>query len=191
MSDSGAATHWVPEFLLFGETARNTSGARLHVSRELLLTTCTSLKACFEKLSKQAADERFEELCARVVANGSASEVPPPAAGLSASAKTSAAPRLVVPTGRKPLDLFDHTVWQKMDPVTWWYNDCVWAHPRRPRPIAMEKHHDMCMRKEELEYSTPEEVERNEVYNAPMINRLRDLHRQHPAGQPSHHSSVA
>ena len=48
-----------------------------------------------------------------------------------------------------------------------WYNDCVWGHPSRPVPLAMGEHHDMCMRKEELEYSTEEELANNDIYKAP------------------------
>merc|ERR1712197_194945 len=79
----------------------------------------------------------------------------------------------VVPTGKKPLDLFDHRIWTKMDPVLYWYNDCVWGPPSRPVPLAMAEHRDMCMRKEELEYSTPEEVANNDIYKAPPVNRFR------------------
>ena len=76
------------------------------VSREVLLKTCSSLKTYFKKLSQKASDERFEQLCARVVANASTSD-----AGLSASSEHKQQQRLIVPTGKKPLDLFDHTVW--------------------------------------------------------------------------------
>ena len=123
------------------------SVAKDELSRELLLKTCGSLKQCFKKVSKSAADEKFQELCAKVKSNGSAGE---------ASSTDVASERLIVPTGRKPLDLFDHKVWTKMEPVTFWCNDCVWGHPRRPVPIDMEAHHEMCMRREELEYSAEE-----------------------------------
>ena len=135
------------------------------LSREILLKTCGSLKECFKKLSQSAADEKFEELCAKVTKNESTA-----CDGERAGTTTK---RLIVPTGRKPLDLFDHSVWTKIDPVTFWYNDCVWAHPRRPVPIDMESHHEMCMRREELEYSTEEELRNNDVYAAPVVNRFR------------------
>ena len=73
----------------------------------------------------------------------------------------------------EPLYIFDHSVWTKMDPVCFWYNDCVWGHPSRPVPLAMAEHHDMCKRKEELEYSMPEEVANNDIYKAPPVNRFR------------------
>ena len=60
-----------------------------------------------------------------------------------------------------------------MDPVLWWYNDCVWGHPSRPVPLAMADHHDMCMRRVELEYSMTEEVASNDIYKAPPVNRFR------------------
>ena len=82
--------------------------------------------------------------------------------------------RLVVPTGKKPLDLFDHRVWTKIDPVCFWYNDCVWGHPSRPRPVCMSDHHELCMRREELEYSTEEEVASNKTFSAPPVNRFRN-----------------
>ncbi len=135
----------------------------------MLLKTCGALKTSFQKLSRKTADDRFEELCARVVANASTSD-----AGLSASSDNKPQRRLVVPTGRKPLDLFDHTVWTKIDPVCFWYNDCVWGHPRRPVPICMQDHHEMCMRREELEYSTEMETARNDTYVAAPINRFRE-----------------
>ena len=37
----------------------------------------------------------------------------------------------------------------------------------------MEEHHDMCMRREELEFSTEEEVANNDAYVAPPVNRFR------------------
>ena len=37
----------------------------------------------------------------------------------------------------------------------------------------MADHHDMCMRREELEYSTQEEEVNNDVYAAPPCNRFR------------------
>ncbi len=60
-----------------------------------------------------------------------------------------------------------------MDPVCFWYNDCVWGHPSRLQPVAMADFHDMCMRREELEYSTTEEAARNYIYRAPPVNRFR------------------
>ena len=91
----------------------------------MLLKTSNTLKACFKKLSKNATDDGFEKLWAQVVANQSTAEQNPSGAGLSASSKDLLPQRLLVPTGRKPLDLFDHTVWTKMDPVCFLYNDCV------------------------------------------------------------------
>ena len=61
----------------------------------------------------------------------------------------------------------------KMDPVCFWYSDCVWGHPSRPVPLAMAEHRDMCMNKEELEYNMPEEVANNDIYEAPPVNRFR------------------
>ncbi len=123
------------------------SAATDEISRELLLKTCGTLKACFKKLDRAANDVRFEELCARVVHNESTPAAEVSHVGLSASGE--AGPRLIVPTGRKPLSLFDHQVWTKFDPVCFWYNDSVWGHPRRPRSVAMQEHHDMCMRRED------------------------------------------
>ena len=37
----------------------------------------------------------------------------------------------------------------------------------------MAEHHDMCVNKEELEYSMPEEVANNDIYKAPPVNRFR------------------
>ena len=37
----------------------------------------------------------------------------------------------------------------------------------------MAEHHDMRMRREELEYSTTEEVASNDIYKAPPVNRFR------------------
>ena len=113
------------------------SDAINEISRELLLKTCGTLNKCFRKLSRATQDANFEELCARVMGNTSTAVAEHPDAGISApqgtqsssSAKVSPSQRLVVPTGRKPLDLFDHQVWTKMDPVCFWYNDCVWGAP--------------------------------------------------------------
>ena len=35
-------------------------------------------------------------------------------------------------------------------------------------PFLLGQHHDMCMRREELEYSTEEEVANNDAYVAPQ-----------------------
>ena len=123
------------------------------ISREVLLNTCGQLKQSFKKLNKHAQDARFQELCARVVSNSSTADADVSRAGLSASragasaSGPSSGSRLVVPTGKKPLDIFDYRVWTKMDPVVFWYGDCVWGHPSRPVPLAMGEHHDMCMRR--------------------------------------------
>ena len=47
------------------------SVARDELSREVLLETCGLLKDCLKKLSKSAADEHFEQLCAKVMSNSS------------------------------------------------------------------------------------------------------------------------
>ena len=161
------------------------SSAVDQVTRDVLLNTCGHLQKCFQKLTTQVQNEKFQELCARVVMDSTTAaadvgQADPSVtteadAGLSASRQggVMSTSRLVVPTGSKPLDLFDYRVWTKMDPVCFWYNDCVWGHPQRPQPVALGEFHDMCMRREEHEYSTAEEIAKNQIYKAPSVNRFR------------------
>ena len=80
-------------------------------SLELLLRTSESLKTCFGKLSRATQYAGFDEFCAPVVVgNTSTASTESPDIGLSALPETQFSKRLVVPTGKKPLDLFDHRV---------------------------------------------------------------------------------
>ena len=69
------------------------------------------------------------------------------------------------------MDVFDQNVWPKMDPVCFWYIDCVWGHPTRPQLVAMGDHHDVCMCREELEYNT-KEGEANIISAKPLLSTV-------------------
>ena len=84
------------------------------LQREVLLTTCTTLKDCFRKLSQPERMENFEALCARVLEQNASDNAEPTHVATAAAAAGSAEhvdkkQRLVVPTGKQPLSLFDYS----------------------------------------------------------------------------------
>ena len=148
------------------------------LQREVLLTTCTTLKDCFRKLSQPERMEKFEALCARVIGQNASDNVESgdlADAGAAAGAAQHAdqKKRLVVPTGKHPLSLFDYKVWTMLDPVCFWYGDVAWGHPMRPQPISVQNFVELCCRREELEYRTAREVANNEPCAALPVNRFR------------------
>ena len=142
------------------------------VHRNLLLRACQASLESLKKLPEQVKDERFEKLCAKVINQTVDAEFEK-----NAQPQSSTGGRLIVPTGTKPLSLFDWQFWTKFDPVKWWYGDCCWGHPQRPRKYDIPYFVEMCLRREELEYSTAEEETRQEPYQAPPINRWRNDHK--------------
>ena len=160
---------------------RGTSVVYDELQRDLLLKTCSALKDSFQRLSRRTKDDRFERSCSRFREGRSTCDGAQRAsAGISASAcaetpmpSQSKMSRLRVPTGTKPLDLFDHRVWTLADPVCFWYGDMCLGDPLRPTPLNIEDFVCMCMRREELQYSTLGEEASNNAYVAPSVNRFR------------------
>ena len=143
------------------------------VHRELLIQACAAARESMRKLPEMTKNKQFEKLCAKVVHLQSAADPEEDVATIAGS--TGA--RLIVPTGKKPLSFFDWQYWTKFDPVRWWYADCCWGHPGRPTPYDIPYFVEMCLRKEELEYSTESEMTCQKIYKAPPINRWRNNHK--------------
>ena len=138
------------------------------LQREKLLQICVEVKQNAKKLSLQAQQDNFERLCAKILRNESTH-----APGEDAPSHETLSPRLVVPTRRQALSLFDHEVWTKMSPVCFWYGDACWGHPRRPLPLSVAEFVEMLLRREELDYRTPSEIAANVVRKLPGENRFR------------------
>ena len=100
--------------------------------------------------------ENFEALCARVIGQNASDNAEPTHVATAAAAAGSAEhvdkkQRLVVPTGKQPLSLFDYKVWTMMGPVCFCYGDAAWGHPMRPQPISVQNFVELCCRREGLE----------------------------------------
>ena len=145
------------------------------VHRQLLIEACAAAKDTMRKLPESTKSLQFEKLCAKVVHLQNTPE-PPEKEPVPSNAGTTGG-RLIVPTGKKPLSFFEWQYWTKFDPVRWWYADCSWGHPGRPTPYDIPWFVDMCMRKEELEYSMHHEIESQNLYKAPPVNRWRNDHK--------------
>ena len=82
-------------------------------------------------------------------------------------------PRLIVPSGGKPLSFFDPEFWTRGAPYEWVYGDCSWGHAEMDVPLSITEFIRCLWYREELEYTTSTETT---PYKAPAVNRFR-----HPA----------
>ena len=82
-------------------------------------------------------------------------------------------PRLIVPSGGKPLSFFDPEFWTRGAPYEWVYGDCSWGHAEMDVALSITEFIRCLWYREELQYTTPTEAT---AYVAPPVNRFR-----HPA----------
>ena len=82
-------------------------------------------------------------------------------------------PRLIVPSGGKPLSFFDPEFWTRGAPYEWVYGDCSWGHTEMDVALSITEFIRCLWYREELEYTTSSDAT---PYVAPAVNRFR-----HPA----------
>ena len=88
--------------------------------------------------------------------------------------------QLRVPTTRQPYTWWDPKYWTIARPTDWCYGDCVWGLENQPVPLIVIDWITVLYRREEMEYSLPEEESKGEFFEAAPINRFRtswyDIH---------------
>ena len=92
------------------------------------------------------------------------------AQGVDSCPPTKRPPQLRVPTTRQAYTWWDPKYWSIARPTDFCYGDAAWGLANQPVPLSPIEWISALLRREELEYTLPED---SEVYAAAKINRFR------------------